>query len=361
MKSKLLIIFSICVSMLYAEENTYIKQQVAYKDQGTGFSWEEVYESNNCLVPCYIRHKNNCMLVLRTKDDIYPYLAECGYTNNEKNNEIIFSADTFEVSRSVFKELTDFRITQESPWADSVLQNNALEHFINTHGALIIPNISQQEDDYMVAKAFYEGYLFNQDCETGLYVRLLTDDVIDYLVQEAHANAYVHDDTTCTKYALYSYDRTCNNANMYKLAYCLINGMSRESFETLFNNDKPSLNKITVLFQTDECGYPAKIERIEQSRSVDSLLFRQIETILLNSAIRFQFFCGDSGQLTQEQERKLIEIKENTALICIFLQFNILESRIRQDFNVTYEEEKLQCNCTKYDFYKKYIDKYVNR
>ena len=242
-----------------------------------------------------------------------------------------------------------------------MLQNNALEHFINKHGALIIPNISQQEDDYMVAKAFYEGYLFNQDCETGLYVRLLTNDVIDYLVQEAHANAYVHDDTTCTKHTLYSYDRTCNNANMYKLAYCLINGMSRESFETLFNNDKPSLNKITVLFQTDECGYPAKIERIEQSRSVDSLLFRQIETILLNSAIRFQFFCGDSGQLTQEQERKLIEIKENTALICIFLQFNILESRIRQDFNVTYEEEKLQCNCTKYDFYKKYIDKYINR
>ena len=34
MKSKLLIIFSICVSTLYAEENTYIKQQVAYKDQG---------------------------------------------------------------------------------------------------------------------------------------------------------------------------------------------------------------------------------------------------------------------------------------------------------------------------------------
>ena len=34
MKSKLLIIFSICVSVLYAEENTYIKQQVAYKDQG---------------------------------------------------------------------------------------------------------------------------------------------------------------------------------------------------------------------------------------------------------------------------------------------------------------------------------------
>ena len=327
-----------------------------------GFSWEEVYESNNCLVPCYIRHKNNCMLVLRTKDDIYPYLAECGYINNEKNKEIIFSADTFKVSRSVFKELTDFRITQESPWADSVLQNNVLEHFINKHGALITPpDISWQEDDYMVAKAFYEGYLFYRDCETGLPVRLLTDDVIDYLVQEAHANAYVHDDTTCTKYALYSYDRTCNNANMYKLAYCLINGMSRESFETLFNNDKPSLNKITVLFQTDECGYPAKIERIEQSRSVDSLLFRQIETILLNSAIRFQFFCGDSGQLTQEQERKLIEIKENTALICIFLQFNILESQIRQDFNVTYEEEKLQCNCTKYDFYKKYIDKYINR
>ena len=24
----------LCVSMLYAEENTYIKQQVAYKDQG---------------------------------------------------------------------------------------------------------------------------------------------------------------------------------------------------------------------------------------------------------------------------------------------------------------------------------------
>ena len=34
MKSKLLIIFSICISTLYAEENTYIKQQVAYKDQG---------------------------------------------------------------------------------------------------------------------------------------------------------------------------------------------------------------------------------------------------------------------------------------------------------------------------------------
>ena len=32
MKSKLLIIFSICISTLYAEENTYIKQQVAYKD-----------------------------------------------------------------------------------------------------------------------------------------------------------------------------------------------------------------------------------------------------------------------------------------------------------------------------------------
>ena len=35
MKSKLLIIFSICVSTLYAEDNnTYIKQQVAYKDPG---------------------------------------------------------------------------------------------------------------------------------------------------------------------------------------------------------------------------------------------------------------------------------------------------------------------------------------
>ena len=35
MKLKLLIIFSICVSMLYAEDNnTYVKQQVAYKDQG---------------------------------------------------------------------------------------------------------------------------------------------------------------------------------------------------------------------------------------------------------------------------------------------------------------------------------------
>jgi hypothetical protein len=34
MKSKLLIIFSICISTLYAEENTCIKQQVAYKDQG---------------------------------------------------------------------------------------------------------------------------------------------------------------------------------------------------------------------------------------------------------------------------------------------------------------------------------------
>ena len=34
MKSKLLIIFSICISTLYAEENTYIKQQVAYKDPG---------------------------------------------------------------------------------------------------------------------------------------------------------------------------------------------------------------------------------------------------------------------------------------------------------------------------------------
>ena len=34
MKSKLLIIFSICVSVLYAEENTYIKQQVAYQDPG---------------------------------------------------------------------------------------------------------------------------------------------------------------------------------------------------------------------------------------------------------------------------------------------------------------------------------------
>ncbi len=33
MKSKLLIIFSICVSVLYAEENTYIKQQVAYNIQ----------------------------------------------------------------------------------------------------------------------------------------------------------------------------------------------------------------------------------------------------------------------------------------------------------------------------------------
>ena len=322
-------------------------------------SFEEVYKSNNCLVPCYIRHKNNCMLVLRTKDDIYPYLAECGYTNNEKNKEIIFSADTFEVSRSVFKELTDFRITQESPWVDSVLHNNELEKFINKYGALITPpDISWQEADYMVAKAFYEGYLFYRDCETGLPVRLLTDDVIDYLIQNAQSNAYSYDDTTCTKHELYSYDRTCTKANMYKLAYCLINGMSKESFETLFSSDKPSLNKIMVLFQTDECGYPAKIERIEQSRSVDSLLFRQIETILLNSAVRFQYFCGDSGQLTQEEQWKLIEIKENTALICIFLQFNLLESRIRQDFNVTYEEEKLQCNCTRYDYYKKYIDKY---
>ena len=35
MKFKLLIIFSICTSTLYAEDNnTYIKQQVAYKDPG---------------------------------------------------------------------------------------------------------------------------------------------------------------------------------------------------------------------------------------------------------------------------------------------------------------------------------------
>ena len=33
MKLKLLIIFSICVSMLYAEDNnTYVKQQVAYEE-----------------------------------------------------------------------------------------------------------------------------------------------------------------------------------------------------------------------------------------------------------------------------------------------------------------------------------------
>jgi len=44
MKSKLLIIFSICISTLYAEDNnTYIKQQVAYKDQGSSgneLTWE---------------------------------------------------------------------------------------------------------------------------------------------------------------------------------------------------------------------------------------------------------------------------------------------------------------------------------
>ena len=45
MKSKLLIIFSICVSMLYAEDNIYIKQQVAYKDQGANgkeLTWDFV-------------------------------------------------------------------------------------------------------------------------------------------------------------------------------------------------------------------------------------------------------------------------------------------------------------------------------
>jgi hypothetical protein len=34
MKSITLLIAILCVSMLYAEENTYIKQQVAYKDSG---------------------------------------------------------------------------------------------------------------------------------------------------------------------------------------------------------------------------------------------------------------------------------------------------------------------------------------
>ena len=89
-----------------------------------GFSWEEVYESNNCLVPCFIRHKNNCILILGPKNDVYPYLAECGYINKEKNKEMVFSADTFIVSRSVFKEMAYYKITQEYPWVDSVLQNN---------------------------------------------------------------------------------------------------------------------------------------------------------------------------------------------------------------------------------------------
>ena len=33
-KSITLLITILCVSMLYAEDNIYIKQQVAYKDQG---------------------------------------------------------------------------------------------------------------------------------------------------------------------------------------------------------------------------------------------------------------------------------------------------------------------------------------
>ena len=43
MKSKLLIIFSICISTLHAEDNIYIKQQVACKDQcasGKELTWD---------------------------------------------------------------------------------------------------------------------------------------------------------------------------------------------------------------------------------------------------------------------------------------------------------------------------------
>ena len=42
-KSFLALSAILCVSMLYAEENTYIKQQVAYKDQGANgkeLTWE---------------------------------------------------------------------------------------------------------------------------------------------------------------------------------------------------------------------------------------------------------------------------------------------------------------------------------
>ena len=38
-KSFLALIAILCVSTLYAEENTYIKQQVAYKDHGLVFNF----------------------------------------------------------------------------------------------------------------------------------------------------------------------------------------------------------------------------------------------------------------------------------------------------------------------------------
>ena len=62
-----------------------------------GFSWEEVYESNNCLVPCFIRHKNNCILILGPKNDVYPYLAECGYINKEKKENILIEPEISEI------------------------------------------------------------------------------------------------------------------------------------------------------------------------------------------------------------------------------------------------------------------------
>lgn len=44
----------LCISVLYAEENTYIKQQVAYKDQGASgkeltWDFEHIYQEGELL------------------------------------------------------------------------------------------------------------------------------------------------------------------------------------------------------------------------------------------------------------------------------------------------------------------------
>lgn len=132
--------------------------------------FDKIYDSYNCMIPCVVAHEDNHILTLGTKDDTYYYLGECGYQDKARIKEMILSADTFYVSTDVFNSMASSMIATEFPWIDSVLQNNEVEQCINKFGALKIPNMSQQEDDYMVVKAFYKGYLFTQDCETGLYV-----------------------------------------------------------------------------------------------------------------------------------------------------------------------------------------------
>ena len=66
-KSFLALSAVLCVSMLHAEENTYIKQQVAYKDQGASgkeLTWDFGMLSPIAIVILHVIYIFSCNLTM---------------------------------------------------------------------------------------------------------------------------------------------------------------------------------------------------------------------------------------------------------------------------------------------------------